>query len=97
MNLAVPAETVTFEGDAPKVYEDTGASGLKVLRKFCANCGSPLVSDVKAFSGLLFIKAGTLDDPGWVRPGAEIWCDSKLGWATLGSELPKMPGNPPAG
>ena len=97
MNIAVPAASVKLSGDALKTYVDAGTSGLKVLRNFCGNCGSPIASDIEAFPGLLFLKAGTLDDPSWVKPGAEIWCDSKLSWATLGSDLPSMPGNPPAG
>ena len=75
MNVAVAAESVKISGDTLKTYEDVGTSGLKVLRKFCGNCGSPIASDVKAFAGLLFLKAGTFDDPSWVTPGAEIWCD----------------------
>ena len=95
MNAAIDAGSVTFEGDRLKVYEDAGSSGLKVFRKFCGNCGSPVVSDVQAFAGLLFVKAGTLDDPSWVNPGAEIWCASKLQWANLANDLPKIAGNPP--
>lgn len=93
--VGVPADSVSVEGDSLKTYEDTGTSGISVLRKFCGNCGSPVLSDVKAYEGLLFLKAGTLDDPSVVQPGVEIWCDSKIGWGNLGDEIAKVPGNPP--
>ena len=95
--LGVPADAVTISGDSLKTFEDTGTSGLPVHRKFCGNCGSPLFTDVKAFEGLLFIKAGALDNTDGVSVGAEIWCDSKKDYATLDEQLPKFPGNPPAG
>ena len=93
--VGVPADSVSVEGDSLKTYEDIGTSGIPVLRKFCGNCGSPVLTDVKAYDGLLFLKAGTLDDPSVVQPGVEIWCDSKIGWANLGDKLAKVPGNPP--
>lgn len=93
--VSVPADSVSVEGDSLKTYEDTGTSGISVLRKFCGNCGSPVLTDVKAYEGLLFLKAGTLDDPSVVQPGVEIWCDSKIGWGNLGDEIAKVPGNPP--
>lgn len=97
MNIGVPSDSVTVTGDSLTVYEDTGASGMPILRKFCNRCGSPILSDVTAAEGLYFIKVGTLDDSDWIEPGAEIWCDSKAGWGTLDPGLPKMPANPPLG
>lgn len=98
VNLGVPAGSVTLSGDALKIYEDKGTdSGVPMLRKFCSNCGSPILSEVLAAGGLNFIKAGTLDDSSWVVPGAEIWCESKVSWGTPPADSPQMPGNPPLG
>lgn len=97
MNIGVPSDSVTVTGDSLTTYEDAGTSGQATLRKFCNCCGSPILTDVTAATGVFFIKAGTLDDSSWVQPGAEIWCDSKASWATLDEALPKMPGNPPLG
>jgi len=95
--VGVPADSVTIEKGTPKIYEVKGTSGQSVVRKFCGDCGSPILTDVTAIEGLLFVKGGTLDDTSSVEVGAEIWCDSKVGWATLAESLPKLPGNPPAG
>lgn len=95
VNIGVPLDSVTITGSSLKIYTDLGTSDKSVLRNFCGNCGSPILSDVKASDGLCFIKVGTLDDSSWVVPGAEIWCDSKVSWGAIGDELPKMPQNPP--
>ncbi len=98
VNIGLPAESVTLNGDSLKAYEDKQTdSGVPMLRKFCANCGSPILSEVLAAGGLNFVKAGTLDDSSWVVPNAEIWCDSKVAWGAAPDETPQMPGNPPLG
>jgi hypothetical protein len=41
------------------------------------------------------LMAGTLDDPSWVKPGMEIFCDSAQPWVELGGDrqrFAKMPG-----
>ena len=97
MNVGVPGQQLRVEGDSLASYEDTGSSGLPVLRHFCRNCGSPIFSEVKAIPGLSFVKAGTLDDASWVKPAVQIWGASKQPWAVLPAGLPEFPGNPPAG
>jgi hypothetical protein len=93
--VAVPKGALEFEGKAPKVYRDTGESGLPVLRAFCADCGSPIFSDVAATPDLDWIKAGTLDDTSWLRPQINVWCESAQPWVRLSDEIPQVPKNPP--
>ncbi|MFK8049720.1 MAG: GFA family protein [Halioglobus sp.] len=95
--LGMAATSVSIDQGELKTYEDTGTSGMPVERKFCGDCGSPVLSKAKAIDGLLFIKGGTLDDTSGLTVGAEIWCDSRADWSTLGEDVAKMPGNPPAG
>jgi hypothetical protein len=52
---------VTISG-ATAVFEDVGSSGLKVLRRYCPRCGSPLTSDV------MFVKAGGINSNEWFTP-----------------------------
>jgi hypothetical protein len=63
-------------------FEDTGDSGKPVHRNFCPYCGSPITSVVDAMPGLTFIKAGILDDPSWLKPTMEVYCDSVQPWIT---------------
>jgi hypothetical protein len=41
------------------------------------------------------IMAGTLDDPSWVKPESEIFCDSAQPWVSLGGERQRFPKMPP--
>jgi hypothetical protein len=95
LNLALPTESVTITGDSLATYEDRGgASGNPFFRKFCSHCGSPISGSGNAYSGLTFIKAGTLDDPSWVKPGVHMWCSDKQPWFAIEEGVKQMPGNP---
>jgi hypothetical protein len=93
VNLGMAAEEVTISGPLT-IYEDTGFSGMPVLRKFCGTCGSPIVSDVKAFPGLLFIKGGALNDTAWLKPDLDIWTGSAQSWVVHSPATNKFPKNP---
>lgn len=97
MNLGIPTDQLSVTGESLATYGDQGSSGMPVLRKFCRNCGSQLFAEAKAFPGVLFVKAGSLDDASWVAPTAQIWCASRQPWATLANDLPQIPGNPSGG
>lgn len=55
-------------------------------RFFCGNCGSPIYSQIEAYPGVVYIKAGTLDDTSDLNPTVELWCRSAQGW------VPPVPG-----
>lgn len=93
VNLGMAADSVKFTG-TPAVYEDKGTSGQPLFRMFCGKCGSSLATDAKAFPGILFVKAGTLDDASWVNPGLEIWTQSAQKWSDVTHIPTKFPGNP---
>ncbi len=94
VNVLVPNDQIEIAGKTLTQYEITGTSGQKVTRNFCNRCGSPLTTVLDAFGGLAAIKAGTLDDSSWVKPGIEIWCDSAQPWGVVGDGLQKAPQNP---
>lgn len=88
----VPEAAVTIDG-TPKSYEDHGDSGGSVVRQFCGTCGSPLFSRVASAPGMLFIKAGTLDDTSGFDPKVQIWTKSRQHWVDLGA-VPGFDTNP---
>ena len=95
LNLAIPTDSVTITGESLATYEDrTGASGNPFFRTFCSRCGSPISGSGAAYSGLTFIKAGTLDDPSWVKPGVHMWCSSKQPWVVIEDGVAQIPANP---
>ena len=66
----------------------------KVWRKFCQNCGSPILSLVENTPGLGIIKAGTLNDTSWLNPTIEFWCESSQPWLEFGDQMTQYDKNP---
>lgn len=97
VNIALPKGSLRTEGQPLAAFEDVGDSGQPVTRRFCPDCGSPIMGEVAAASGLEWLKAGTLDDPSWLRPQMNIWCDSAQPWVVMDDALPAYGGNPPLG
>mgnify|MGYP003708056541 CR=1 FL=1 len=56
-----------------KSFDKGTDAGNVMTRTFCGTCGSPLFSRVEVSPGMLWIKAGTLDDPSGYTPSAHIW------------------------
>jgi hypothetical protein len=96
MLVAVPKGTLKLTGSPLAEYRDVGDSNLPVIRKFCAKCGSPVLSDAQAMPALDFIKAGTLDDTSWFKPNFHVFCEHAQAWALPNDGAPRMPRNPPA-
>lgn len=92
--VAVPKGSLNIEGEL-SAYNDQGSSGQAVIRKFCGKCGSPILSDVAALPTMDFLKAGTLDDTSWLKPEAQLWCDSAQSWLKLDDDIAQMAQNPP--
>ena len=87
------AEGAVEVAGTPASYVDHGESGKAVERQFCGTCGSPLFSRVAVSPGMLWVKAGTLDDPAGFMPAAHIWTRSKQCWVETG-DLPAFATNP---
>lgn len=89
-----PREKFTVSGPLKK-FADKGDSGLAVDRWFCAECGSPIWTEVEAMPGAAIVKAGCFDDTRWLKPTLQIYCDSRQDWAPLASDtanFAKAPG-----
>lgn len=92
--IGVPTTALTING-AIKTFTSKGDSGKSAFRRFCPECGSGIVHEVEVMAGVSMIGAGNLDDPSWVKPAMEIFCDSRQPWVSLGGDMkqfPKMPG-----
>jgi len=92
--VAVPQPALSVQGEL-KTYTDQGDSGQAMFRRFCPECGSTVMEEAAAMPGILMLTVGTLDDPSWVKPGMQIYCDSAQPWVQLSGEwqrFPKMPG-----
>ena len=97
VNAAFPSTALKIVGNLAD-YPSTADSGNKMHREFCAKCGTPLFSRAEARPHLVFVRAGTLDDPEVAQPAATIWTKSAPSWAVFDERLPKFEGQPlPAG
>lgn len=87
-NVIVPEASVEIRGETLSVFQTTGdGHGKQALRRFCSNCGSQLIVTSEGYPGFAFIKSGTLNDTSLVRPGLDIWADSKQPWTDHGERV----------
>ena len=92
--VAVPKGSLNIQGETATI-ETAGESGQPVFRRFCRNCGSPILSEVAATPALDWLKAGTLDDTSWLQPQVNIWCDSAQSWVKIDEGVQQFGKNPP--
>jgi hypothetical protein len=64
------------------IFVDRSETGNAVYRKFCPRCGSPVVTDTDQAKtqGIIFIKAGTLDDTHDLAPTTHYWSERAQDW-----------------
>jgi hypothetical protein len=81
LNVAVPLAALTVDDAKLKTFATTGTdSGQPRERRFCPECGSPVITLLAEMPDLAFIKAGTLDDRSWLQPQVEVWRESAQSW-----------------
>ena len=81
--IGVREDAMSIAGEVT-TYHDTGESGADVRRQFCGTCGSAMFTRLDHPPGLMFIKAGTLDDTSQLSPAFHCWTKSKQTWTPLG-------------
>ena len=92
MLIALPLPAVAISGEV-RTFVDHSETGNEVHRQFCPTCGSPLFSRVPAQPGMVFIKAGSLDDTTGFKPQVQFWTASKQDWVEI-ADVPGVVGNP---
>lgn len=94
VNVCFPSSAITIEGEM-KDYRSVAESGNAMHRRFCPSCGTSLFSEAEIRPHLIFVRAGTLDDPEVAKPAATIWTSSAPTWACIDESLPKTERQPP--
>jgi hypothetical protein len=87
INLLIEADRVELLAGEPQrvdVPRDDG-SQQKIYR--CSDCQVAVFSDYGR-PEVLFVRAGTLDDPTTVEPDVHIYTRSKVGWIALPDSTP---------
>jgi hypothetical protein len=94
VNTCFPRTALTLEGEI-REYPGVADSGNIMYRRFCPICGTQLFSAAAARPHLIFVRAGTLDDPEVAQPSSTIWTAQAPSWACIDSDLPAVAGQPP--
>jgi len=71
----------------PRSYDVPADSGNVVSHAFCPTCGGQLYVSSSGRPTHLSIKAGSLDDPSWLRPDSRIWSRSAQPWGMVKGDI----------
>ncbi len=94
VNAAFHKSAITISGKVSS-YRSVADSGSIMHRTFCPTCGTPLFSEAESRPHLIFVRAGSLDDPELARPVATIWTAEAPTWACIDESIPRVDGQPP--
>ena len=64
-------------------------SSARVLRGFCAACGTALTFRNEARAAEIDVTLGSLDEPTPLAPQMHVWVADKLPWVTIADALPQ--------
>lgn len=92
--LATEAEGFKLVTDANELAKFESSPGKH--RHFCNRCGTPLFSRTDHRPGMVFVRAGSLDDDPQIRPQAHFWTTFKAPWHEIFDGLPQYPEGLPA-
>lgn len=94
VNVCFPSDSVVIEGEL-RDFRSVADSGNIMHRRFCPNCGTHMFSEAESRPHLIFVRAGTLDDPDLAKPTSTIWTSQAPNWACIDPKLPRLEGQPP--
>lgn len=85
-NVFVPVDALKITQGEPKTFQHPTDSGGTMTRKFCPRCGSPLFGQSSNSPNTWSIRAGSIDDAGFVRPTIEVYTSRALACTALGED-----------
>jgi hypothetical protein len=94
VNVCFRTEGMTVTGEL-RDWVSVADSGNVMHRRFCPACGTPLFSAAEARPHLVFVRAGTLDDPELAQPAMTIWTAAAPRWACISDAIPEVARQPP--
>lgn len=94
VNVGFPSAAMKVQGEL-RGFRSVADSGNVMHRRFCPNCGTPMFSEAESRPEVIFVRAGTLDDPEVARPALTIWTSQAPSWACFDPALPQVERQPP--
>jgi hypothetical protein len=91
--LIAKSEDFSYGGETQS-YRKRADSGRELDISRCAKCGTRLFHNNLASRALVFIAAGTLDDPSWAVPTSHIWIEKASPGVAMEDDAIKVVGQP---
>jgi hypothetical protein len=80
LSMPVMAKHFRLTRGEPKAYRRVGNSGIESAYWFCGECGGRAYGQRASRPDVITVRAGTLDDTSWLRPGAHVFLKSAQAW-----------------
>ncbi len=90
--LFVPDKALDITGSY-KEFPTIAATGNKVYRGFCPECGTTLFGRNTGHQGIRPVSAASLDDPAIFQPNVDFWVEDAQSWDYMNPALPKFEKN----
>lgn len=94
-NAWFPFASVNFRRGTPKAHVVIGGSGKSVYHEFCEACGSPVGMRSEAYPDFRAVRVASMDSPDLLKPIADVWTGSKIGWDPMHPSASKYAGGVP--
>ncbi|MCB1743943.1 MAG: GFA family protein [Gammaproteobacteria bacterium] len=95
-HVMVPEAGFSLSGEL-KFFASNADSGNEVRRGFCPNCGCAIYSTNSGMSGVVVLRASSLDDPNGVQPGVNVYTSRAPSWDPPDPSLPGFAEMPEGG
>ena len=86
MSVVIPADGFDLMRGTPLRTDRRLASGARNLAHVCPACHSRIHTQREG-RATVNVRAGTLDDTGWLRPVAQFWTSSAQPWALVRDDI----------
>ena len=83
----------SFTGEVAR-YRRRADSGREIDIVRCANCGVRMWHEPLSAPNLIFVAAGTLDDPTWAVPASHIWVENASAGVLIHDDALVIQGQP---
>ena len=93
MSIVVPAGGFQVVNGLPARTERQLENGGRNVSHVCPACHSRTHTQREG-RATVNVRAGTLDDTGWIRPVAQFWTDSAQPWAVVRDHILSYAGQP---
>jgi hypothetical protein len=91
--MIVPEVAFMITGEL-RFFDKPADSGNMISRGFCPECGSPIYSKNSGMSGMVFVRASSLDDPQVFRPQMVVYTNRAAPWDHMDPSLPRFAAMP---